>query len=808
MFDFKASSIEGTLGALDSSASGLSCDEAAERLEKFGPNRVEEHSTPAWRKLLAHFIQPISLIILAAAVLSYLIGDMADSAVIFFLLLLNVSIGFYIERQADVALATLSKKLAVRSRVLRDGAWGEVEAENLVPGDVVELATGRIVPADAKLLEGDIEVDQSALTGESLPVLLLPGALAYASSLVRRGRARAIVVLTGSRTTFGKTASLAQMGKPKSHFDAAVEDIGRFLIALALIGAAVVVAVGVIRNYSIAQTALLALTLLVASVPAAMPAVLATIMAMGALNLAKKHVVVRQLSALEALASVNVICSDKTGTLTLNNIKVQELWPSRIGEDELLQTARLCIPESSDDPIDQAIEKYALLQPRDGWSPERFVQADSTRKRATAYLSHAVPRGKKARMLVIKGAPQVVMSLCRMMPEQKRAAMRRIERFAQEGYRTLAVARKKLEGKDDNEDGAVFLGLIALADPPRADAAETITRAAEMGIAVKMVSGDHMAVVRHVADSIGIRGKALAASALAKLKPAQARVEILKTSIFAEVLPEQKYQIVKSHRESGDVVAVTGDGVNDAPALKEADAGIAVEGATEVAKSAADLVLTKPGLSVIVEGIGEGRIIFERMKHYVKYRVAETFRVLFLVPFALIFLGFFPLTPIQLVILSVLNDIPILAMATDNVVQAPAPQKWRVKRMLGISTALGLIGLVSSGLLLYLFYFVWHLPMVAIQTLLFLKLSISGHLMVFHARTKKPVLGGDPPSPTLLAAVVITQFVATAMAIMGIFVEPIGMLPIALMWAWVGVFFFITEWVKHGAYALVDRLGW
>ncbi len=819
-FDFKSATIAQSCSRLGADAAGLSSREARERLAQYGPNRIEEKRVPLWRKLLSHFAAPISLIILAASILSFLIGDLADSGVILFLFLLNGSIGFYIERQADGALASLSKKLAVRARVMRDGHWEDVDADELAPGDVVDLAGGRIVPADAKLIEGELEVDPSALTGESLPVPLAAGALAYASSLVHKGRAKALVVLTGARTTFGKTATLAQMSKPKSHLDQAIEGVGHFLLVLALIGALIVIAVGAVRGYSLDQLALLALTLLVASVPAAMPAVLATIMALGALHLAKKHVVVRQLSVLEALASVSVVCSDKTGTLTLNQIKVQALWPCQCTDAELLRTALMCIRPDSDDPIDRAIEHHGLLHARADWTLDRLVPADSSRKRATAFLS----RGRQ-RMVAIKGAPQVVLALCRLSPAARRAALRQVERFALEGFRTLAVAARPLgrpearaggpsgrsissSGADPRERGARFIGLIAMADPARPDARATIQKAAQMGIVIKMVSGDHMAVVRHVAENIGIRGRSLSASALARLKPAQARLEVLRTHIFAEVLPAQKYDIVKIHRAAGEVVAVTGDGVNDAPALKEADAGIAVSSANEVAKSAADLVLTRPGLAVIVDGIEEGRAIFERMRHYVTYRLAETFRVLFLVPASIIALGFFPLTPIQLVVLSVLNDIPILAMATDRVDQPGAPEKWRLKNLLGISSALGLVGLVNSGLLLYVFYFVLKIPVPIIQTLFFLKLSISGHLMVFHARSKGPVLKTTPPSRTLLIAVIITQLIATAMALLGIFVVPVGILEVLGMWAWVTMFFFITEWVKHYAYALSDRLGW
>jgi len=329
-----------------------------------------------------------------------------------------------------------------------------------------------------------------------------------------------------------------------------------------------------------------------------------------------------------------------------------------------------------------------------------------------------------------------------------------------------------------------------------------------MGVKVRMVTGDQSAAARNIASRIGMKGAELTSSALAQLKGTAVAIKIRATTIFSEILPSQKYEIVQTLQEGGEIVAVTGDGVNDAPALKRASVGIAVSGATEVARSAADLVLTRPGLSVIVDGIQEGRAIYKRMYHYVTYRLAETFRVLFLVPFAIIAFGFFPLTPIQLVLLSVLNDIPILAMATDNVDNASYPEKWRIKRLIGVSSILGLTGLVSSSLLLYIVFFIFKLPIEIIQTLLFLKLSVSGHLMVFHARNKGPVLKGTPPSRTLLSAVIITQLIATTMALVGIFVTPISIWIILGLWAWCVLFFFITEWFKHYAYAFADKLKW
>ncbi|VVC02927.1 Copper-exporting P-type ATPase B [Candidatus Burarchaeum australiense] len=816
--DFKNARASEVMAALSCSDQGLTGAEAQKRLARDGPNTIPERRVPFWRKALSHFAAPMALVILAAGLLALWIGHLEDAVVIFSLYLLNGLIGTYIERKADGALAELSEQISVTARVRRDGKWARLPAPMLVAGDLVELDGGDVVPADIKIIAGEVELDQSALTGESLPVACGAGELAYASALVQRGHAQGVVALTGTHTTFGRTAQLAQLQRPASQLDKSIFKIGQYLVILAFIGVVIVISVGMVRGYSLAETTLLGLTLLVASVPSAMPAVLATIMAVGAMKLAKEGVVVRQLSSLEELSGVTTICSDKTGTLTQNRLSVGPVWTHHCSEKMLLGAAAACMPRDSGDIIDSAIAERAGVPAGttiDGWKARRYIPADGERKRATMLL-HNSRTG--AFQIIIKGAPQKVIQLCKLSSAERKTAMTHVENSAKDGFRTIAVAVKPLsaeqatgphaELKEFDENGAAFLGLIMLADQPRPDAAETIRQARFMGVDVRMVTGDHAAAARYIASRIGLKGKEMTSAAMEKLSGAARAAQIRATRIFSEVLPSQKYEIVKALQDQGEIVAVTGDGVNDAPALKRAAVGIAVTGATEVARSAADLVLTRAGITVIVNGIQEGRAIYKRMYHYMTYRLAETFRVLFLVPFAIITVGFFPLTPIQLVMLSVLNDLPILAMATDRVDNAPAPEKWRVKRLLGVSSALGLVGLVNSGILLTIFVFVLNIPVEIIQTLFFLKLSVSGHLMLFHARNKGPIFKGTPPSRTLLAAVIITQLIATGMALGGILVTPVGIQFILLIWGWSVIFFFITEWAKHYAYATTDKWKW
>ncbi|MFH0927059.1 MAG: plasma-membrane proton-efflux P-type ATPase [Candidatus Micrarchaeota archaeon] len=799
--DFKKASVEQTLQALDCSREGLSQAEAKKRLEIYGQNKIEEKKQSIFQKIAHHFFSPMSIIILIAAILSFAINHLEDAGIISFLFILNGAISYYTEAKADAALATLAKKISVLARVFRSKSWDKIESELLVPGDLIELKGGDIVPADAKIIEGSIEVDQSALTGESLPVELKSGQLAYASSLVHRGLAKALIALTGEKTTFGKTAKLSQMQKPQSHLDKSIFKIGEYLMILALMGAVLIFVAGYLLNTPIAESLLFALTLLVASVPAAMPAVLATIMAVGALHLAKKHVVVRHLSALEELAGVSVICSDKTGTITKNQMTVGEVWAYKCTQNQLLISARSCMPKDSEDPIDLAIYAHAPMHEKFGWRMEKYVPADSERKRASAYLISG-----KSRLLIIKGAPQKVIPLCKLSPKARKLAFSQVDQMGKNGFRAIAIAQKKVKKSTDNETGATLLGIIPLYDPPRDDAARTIRLTKAMGIDIRMVTGDHAAAARYISSKIGLVGELITSAQMEAQNNISKSIEKIK--IFAEVLPEQKFAIVKAFQKAGYSVAVTGDGVNDAPALRQAEVGIAVARATQVARMASDLVLTEKGISVLVNGIDESRAIFERMHNYVLYRLSETFRILFLVPFAVLALGFFPLAPLQLVLLSLLNDIPILAMATDNVQFPNAPEKWRVKRLLSVTSILGAIGLISSGLLLLIAYFVLKLPLESIQTLLFLKLSLSGHFMVFATRTKTNWFKAQRPPMLLLGAIVLTQIAATILALTGTFVAPIHFGLIFAMWVYVFAAFFITDYLKVKTYELADRMNW
>ncbi|NLA38990.1 MAG: plasma-membrane proton-efflux P-type ATPase, partial [Methanomicrobiales archaeon] len=649
--------------ALSSQQGGLTGSEARDRIKKFGPNEIPEEEESAILKFLRYFWGPIPWMIEAAVVISAIIGRWEDFGIIFALLLINAVVGFWQEYQAGNAIAMLKEQLALEARVLRDGKWQKIAARDLVPGDIVRIRNGDIVPADVKLIEGDLlSADESALTGESMPVEKHVSDVAYSGSTIKQGEMTALVVTTGEATFFGKTARLAGEATTTSHFQKAVIRIGDYLIVLAIVLVAIVFIVSLMRHESALETLQFALVLIVAAIPAALPAVLSITMAVGATALARKEAIVSRLVAIEEMAGVDVLCSDKTGTITENKLTLAEVAPFEgFVEDDVLLAAILASREEDQDPIDIAIiesEKAGDLKDRlSSYTVTGFKPFDAVVKRTEA----KVRTSDGQEFSVAKGAPQVILALAGGGEDLSKRIDRLSETFAEKGYRMLGVARSDTPGT------WTYAGVLALHDPPRADSAETIKTAMDMGLDVKMVTGDHVAIAREVAREVDLKTDIATADAFVD-KPDKEAAEVVEGAAgFAEVFPEHKYRIVSLLQSREHIVGMTGDGVNDAPALKKADVGIAVAGATDAAKSAAAIVLTRPGLSVIIDAIKESRMIFQRMDRYVIYRISETIRVLFFITFAILLFGFFPITALMIVLLALLNDIPIMTIAWDNV---------------------------------------------------------------------------------------------------------------------------------------------
>ncbi|MHB8258058.1 MAG: plasma-membrane proton-efflux P-type ATPase [Acidiferrobacterales bacterium] len=657
---------------------GLSSAEAQRRLEQFGPNAVAEERRSPLLALLKKFWDPVPWMLEAAVVLEVILGKKDEAIIIGALLLVNAILSFLQESRANQALALLKSRLAVRARVRRDGRWQQVAAEALVPGDVIHLRMGDLSPADVHLTEGQVLLDQSALTGESLPVEAAAGAQSYAGAVVKRGEATGEVTATGANTYFGKTAELVRTAKTVSHLQTIIFTIVKYLVAVdaALVTALLVYALA--TGLALGDVIPFVLILLVASVPAALPATFTLATALGARELARSGVLVTRLSAIEEAAAMDVLASDKTGTITENRLALAGLQPvAPHSEAELLRAAALACDEATQDPIDLAILEAARAQSALTDPPERlqFIPFDPATKRSEGLYRDA---GRNLR--VVKGAVRAVCSLCAHAPDLDAD----VDRMAAKGYRILAVAA----GPDGNLD---MLGLLALQDPPRADSKSLIDNLRGLGVRVVMVTGDDLATARAVAAEVGLGDRACPPEVL----HGEGNANLMDCDVFARVFPEDKFHLVQALQRGGHVVGMTGDGVNDAPALKQAEVGIAVANATDVAKASASLVLTNPGLSDALAAVETSRRIYQRMLTYTLNKIIKTIEIAVFLSVGVMLTGTFIITPLLIVLLLFTNDFVTMSIATDQVSFSRQPDRWNIRTLV-------LTGGIMAGLVLIL----------------------------------------------------------------------------------------------------------
>jgi H+-transporting ATPase len=856
---FSNLSIEDSLKELKTDrGTGLSEGEAAKRLTLYGYNEIPEKSESMFHRIARRFWGPIPWMIEAAALLSALVGKWDDFTIIMILLCTNVIIDFWQESKALNALKVLKEKLAKNALVLRDGKFLTIDARNLVPGDIIKVKIGDLVPADIKLIEGDyILADQSALTGESLPASKKAGDIAYSNSVVKQGEMLGVVTNTALNTFFGKMVALVAQAQreEKSHFQKAVIHIGNYLIMITVFLVAIILITAMFRHENMLEILRFALVLTVAAIPVAMPAILSVTMAVGAMNLARKQAVVSRLVAIEELAGVDILCSDKTGTLTQNRMTVADPVTAT-GHDviELMLWAGLASREENSDPIEIPIFEYlreiGAVAGLAAYRQISFTPFDPVSKRTEALVE-----AKDGKFVVTKGAPQVILEVCGEKPEQREMA-RRVEELAENGYRTLGVGRKRPEERFFD-----FMGLIPLFDPPREDSASTIEEAKRLGLSVKMVTGDNIAIAKHIAGVLGIGteicnarelsgastrelvllGEVVSKVVYRKLSPDVSEEDTLQfgrsvvtalekefenltlpkgyvqsheseiialiedSNGFAQVFPEDKYLIVDRLQKGGHIVGMTGDGVNDAPALKKADAGIAVSGATDAARAAADLILLAPGLSVIIDAIKGARITFERMKSYSIYRIAETIRVILFMTASILIFNFYPVTAIMIIILAFLNDIPILAIAFDNTKVNERPIRWNMPEVLTVATVLGILGVISSFGIFYIAEEYMKLPASIVQSFIFLKLAIAGHLTIFVTRTERRFWQRPYPAPLLFWGATLTKVAATFFAVYGWFIAAIGWHYALLVWGYALVWFVVNDFIKVLVYRFLRK---
>jgi len=739
-------------GLHSATAAGLSAEEAARRLAAIGPNAVAEVPAHPIRRIILRFLEPVPLMLEAAIGLQLAIGERIEAIMIAALLLFNVALSIYQEGRADAALAALKTRLALRASVKRDGRWSDLPAEDLVPGDVVRLSLGAVVPADVRITEGGGLVDQSMLTGESVPAEFGPGEIAYAGGVVRRGGATGEVSATGSRTYSGRGVELVRVAHAESGEQRAVLGIVR---NLAIFNGAIIVglvAYALMSGMAMIDVVPLVLTGILASIPAALPATFSLAAALGAQRLVRKGVLLTRLTAVHEAATMDVLCVDKTGTLTRNELAIASVWCTQkaIDDGEVLGLAALASSESGQDPVDLAVRAAAAATPASAALPtlRTFTPFDPATKTAEALLTDAAGRD----MRVVKGAPSAVAKIAPLPPE----AAAELERLSTQGYRVLAVAIGP-------PAAMALVGLIALSDPPRPDARELLSRLKSMGIRVVMVTGDAVTTAVTVARAIGLEGPACPPGKI------DDRIDPNDFAIFAGVFPEDKYRLVKAFQRNGRTVGMCGDGANDAPALRQAQMGIAVSTATDVAKSAAGLVLVEPGLSGIVAAVDEGRATFQRIMTYTLNTLIKKFELVLFLGVGLLVAHQAALTPMLMALLLVTGDVVTMALATDKARPSPKTSSWRVQRITEVAMILGLVKLAFSLAVVAVGKYGLALAVDELQTLAFVTLVFGGQAAVYVVRERGRLWKSRPSIVLMLSSVAdigIALWLATSGALM------------------------------------------
>ncbi|MGC8673623.1 MAG: plasma-membrane proton-efflux P-type ATPase [Thermoprotei archaeon] len=770
----KKQSVEDVMKELKTSPSGLTTEDASKRIKEYGYNEIEEKKENPVLKFAKKFWGLVPWMLEVTIVLTYVLHKFLDMYIILALLLLNSIISYVQEYKAGNAVEVLKKRLTVNARVLRDGKWKVLPAREIVPGDVVRIRLGDFVPADMKVIEGEISVDQSALTGESLPVDASKDSMIYSGSVIRRGEATAVVVATAGKTYFGKTTQLVQVAKPKLHIQQVIMKIVDYLIVMDAVFIAILLADSVLAHYSILEVLPLALILLVAAIPVALPAMFTIGMALGALQLAKAGVLITRLNAVEDASSMDVVCMDKTGTITENKLTVAGVnsLPS-YGKDEAIIYGALASQEASQDPIDLAIINYAKENSikLDGYSQKTFHPFDPSTKRTEAIVERD---GKQ--FVVMKGAPQILAALSKMDGEQIKAFEDYVDEASQKGYRVIAVGEGPVEAFGGKEKINI-VGLLALYDRPRKDSPQLIKELNGLGVKPKMLTGDSLPIAREVAKEVGIGQNVVRISELEN-KGVQDRAKLVdEADGFAEIYPEDKYTIVKGLQAAGHTVGMTGDGVNDAPALKQAEVGIAVSNATDVAKSAASAVLTQEGIANIVDMVKIGRQIYQRMITYTMNKIIKAFQIIVFISLAFIIFKEFATTAFDVVLLLFANDFVTMSIATDTVRYSKLPEKWNVNNLVGAASIIAVA--VTAELMggMYIANYM-GLPLPVLQTFIFDLLVFSGQFTVYVVRERKVFWNSRPSNWLLISS--IADFIAISLiSVFGILIPAIS--PTALV---------------------------
>ncbi len=783
-------SIDEVMSKLSASKAGLSSSEAENRLKKFGPNEIQSKKASPILKLLKKFVGPISLMLFAITGLSISLGKYIDAYIILGLVVFNALAGFLEEYKADNTLELLKQKLSVMVSVKRNGSWAKLPSKSIVPGDIIRLRMGDIVPADCKVIEGDyVSVDQSMLTGESLPVDKKAGDLLYSSSVVKGGEATGLVVSTGSNTSFGKTTELVKTARTKMHLESDILKLIKYLVVVDLVLIFGVLAYSFFSGLDLITIIPFTLLILLVSVPVALPAAFTVAMAYGTEKLSSKNILVTRLGAIEEASTMNVVCLDKTGTITKNKLSMSKPveYNSFNGMD-VVKYGALASREEDADEIDLSIISFAKANKIDTskYQVTDFKPFDPSTKMSEATVLHS---GRK--ITVIKGFPDKILSICKLPPAEEKKEKELIMKDSGKGYRIIAVAINDGEWK--------FVGYIPLNDKPREDSATFINELKKLGLKIKMLTGDSEATAKAVASEVGIGDRILDVSSLAGESESQLSELVDKNDGFSGVFPKDKYAIVKALQDSGFHVGMTGDGVNDAPALKQAEVGIAVSNATDVAKSAAAIVLTSDGIEPIVNAIVESRSIFERMITYTINKVSRIFQIAFFLAAAFLILKFLPIRTIQLILMIFLNDIGSITLSTDHEKYSLSPDTWDIKSILSASVIFGGAAIIEISIITFAGLSFFGLNHSQLQTLLFFSFIVSIELMLLSIRSRGHFFSTMPSLPVILQ-IVLSILIAGALSFFGILMTPIGLDYILFSAGVSALFLVIVDYIKYFLY--------
>jgi H+-transporting ATPase len=777
--EFKQLSIEEVFKILGASMQGLTESEAENRIRKFGYNEVKEEEKNPFIEFLSRYWGPMPWLLEVTIILSYILGHYIEAIIIFVLLTINVIIGFIHSRNSQKALKFLKRRLVVKTKVLRDGKWIVKDAREIVPGDIILLSLGDLVPADAKLIDGELSVDQSALTGESLPVNMHPLDIVYSGSMVVGGEAKCIVVNTGLNTYFGRTAELVKVAKPKSHQQEIIMAITRYMMYIGLVALALTSIYGLFIGINILSMIRFVVIFLMGAIPVALPAVLTIVQSIGAMELAKEGILVTRLDSIEDAASIDIICLDKTGTITQNRLSVVEVIPFLgYSREDVILAAALASGEEGKDIIDLTIINHVKSL---GLDLSSYKQLSFTPFNPSIKRSEAIVEGKGLRFKVIKGAPQVVINFCKDADVLRKQLNKMLDELSHKGYRTLAVAKSK--GEDFNT--LSFIGLLALADPIRPDSKAMIEELKRLKIKPIILTGDNINIAKEIARQVSIGENIISISELKALSREDKIKVIEKYDGFAEVYPEDKYEIVKLLQSNGHMVGMTGDGINDAPALKQAEMGIAVSNSTDVAKASASVVLTEEGLKVIVNAIKVSRQIYQRMLTWSINKISKVIEFT-----ALLTIGFFLTHDVILSILGMTllifaNDFSTMSLATDNVKYTSNPNKWNIKNITLASLVIGLLLVIEDimGFMIGKNYF--KLEWGKLQSFIMLLLVFNSQFRVYIVRERRH-FWSSKPGKALIISIIAVILGFTLLGIYGIIIPSLSLFQVLFILAFTG----------------------